>query len=224
MANPAALLHGLLTSWCVNGSASDIRGIDSTASPAWSDVRRAMGYVDAISEALAGQQAQQARVTPYVEAVPRWTAAIVGYPHGWNQDSASGIPTQDLALLDTLAGIMDTWIARTTDEQRDDIRQFSDRIAELVKADDSLSEEIRLYLANLVLHLRDCLDRFDIVGDFDLRIAVDRLMMAVGVASVHSTSEKSRWKDVAEQFVYPFTVSVASSPLVAVLGQLAIGS
>jgi hypothetical protein len=128
----------------------------------------------------------------------------------------------DLALLDTLAGLMDDWLPTVTPAGRDSLTEFVGKILEALADDESLPDDMVRHVGECIFHVRDCLDRFELVGDFDLQVAVDRLYLSVSMAKTVS-KHKEKWTHLAENVAYPFAVGALSAPVGNFLTQLAIG-
>lgn len=223
MSNPAALLHELLTRWNRNGITNEVRGLPNRDDQAgWRQMRQAIKHLDALDQLLSAQVAQGRRVSAYVNVLPSLTAAVFAYQSGWNQHSRESIRESDLALLDALAGQVDDWLVEPSAERFESITPFLNRIGEVLAADLSIPEDLRVHIAGLILHVRGCIENYAITGAFDLQVALDRLIAAVGYAGAQS-DEPSRWKAAAQNFAYPFTVSVLASPIGTMLTQLTAG-
>ena len=223
MANPAQLLFDLLSSWAPQGgqSATQLRNLDTLEDDVLKAHRRAMGLIGQIEEVLDGLASAGRRVTQYQQQIPKWHRMVLAYPEGWGVQQPAYDGTA-MALLETLSDVFDGVLPVTTEAQRQGVEELCGRVLKLLAEDDSLPADLKRHLTAVVNHCRACVAEFSVVGDFDLRVAVDRLVVAVTAATRASTSKQSEWAETLKGWAYPFSIAL-SAAIANDAVQLAIG-
>ncbi len=212
MANPAQLLFDLLSNWRPQSgrSATQLRGLDTLEDDALKAHRRAMGLIGQIEEVLDGLASAGRRVTQYQQQIPKWHRMVLAYPEGWGVQQPAYDGTA-MALLETLSDVFDGVLPVTTEAQRQGVEELCGRVLKLLAEDDSLPADLKRHLTAVVNHCRACVAEFSVVGDFDLRVAVDRLVVAVNAAMRASSSKQSEWAEMFKGWAYPFSIALSAA-------------
>lgn len=214
MANPAAALHVILTEWWMGDDSAiyDYREIASDVEGSLKKHRQAMVLISEIDQVIDGFESLGRNVDSYKRNIDRWTKWVLAYPHDWLKGPKPGYPNlADQDALDILAGLS-AWLDDVTPPMSAaDLKQTSevlDSIAEELAQDQSLPPELRRHLHMLLSHARHCAEEHELFGDFTLKAAVDRLLVAVGRAASVS-SEPSRWTAVWNSYFAPVAVGLS---------------
>lgn len=208
MANPAALLYAQLMAWHSDSTADNARGTRDT--DAWVRHRLAVRHLDAIDEILAEMQTQgKGGINLYQQMHIQWTHAVFAWPHGWGSPNSGKINMTALHHLDTLAGRLDDYLPAADDAGRERTRALVNEVQAAIDSDDSLPDEMKIHLRQMAEQLGWCLDNYAITGDFELKNAIDRLLITIGVTAQKST-QPGRWTTMVNTFVYPFVTSTAA--------------
>jgi hypothetical protein len=209
MANPAQLLVDQFHAWR-NAQATADKARNMGEQPeGWIRHRVAVRHIDALDEILTEMEAQEKRVAVYRGQLPEWTAIVFGYPHGWGQANSGQIDTTTLHHLETLAGRLEDYLPAADDAGRERTRVLVEAVRAAIESDDSLPADLRIHLAQMADQLGWCLDRYDITGDFELKSAIDRLLITIGVTA-QTSKNGGGWTKIANEFVSPFIVGTAA--------------
>lgn len=221
MANPAELLHNILSEW-FNEQDKPIytfRGIESSESM-MNKHRRAVVLIDEIEQILAGMTLTESRRDSMQRNLAKWTKWVFAYPHNWQQAPNSGYPNlwdQDaLDALDLVAQLLESQVPEVNEARR---TSYLENITEIIVAlgsDDSLPSDLKKHVYTIAAHLRHCIEDYEITGDFALQAAAERL--AAAVQSAMSVSKNPEpWQKFKDKFVYPTIAGiVASGPQLAI--------
>lgn len=82
----------------------------------------------------------------------------------------------------------------------EEIRALCNTIKWAINSDETLPGALKFYALQLVRHLEECIDRFDLAGSFDLQVAVERLNSCVTVAKA-KTKRSDLWEKVTDQAI-----------------------
>lgn len=224
MSNPAALLLSQLQDWRP-GSNESAEGVRGTMSEPELLVRHeiAMSHIGAIRELLATVESLRGHsMRVYRDQLPVWTRMVLSHPHGWASAEAR-FEREPLILLETLVPQLDGLIPEITEERRQTIESALTEFIDLLSTDQTVSPDLRAYLASLLAHIRQVLTEYEIRGDFDLLRAIALLRTAVDMAAESSQSDehRSRWSDLRNRFVVPNIVP-AMIAAASVFGQFAL--
>lgn len=209
MSNPASLLLAQLRAWqSSNRTADQVR--DTGNSEAWIRHRLAVRHIDAIAEILDEMEAQgRSGINLYQQMLVQWTHAVFGWPHGWGTPSSGKINGTALQHLETLAGRLDDHIPTATADGLGATKGFAESVITALAEDDSIDAGLKAHLRQLADQLLWCIERYDITGDFELKLSIDRLLMTVGVAGQQS-SKGGVWTTIVKGFRSPFAVQTAA--------------
>jgi hypothetical protein len=209
MANPAALLLDQFRSWDhPNQTADTARG---TSNPeAWLPHRLAVRHLDAIEEILAEMAAQGKNVAVYQGAFVIWSQIVFAWPRGWGQANSAQIDGTTLQHLDTLASRLEDYLPTTDEAGRDRTRELVEEVRAAIDSDNSVPADMKIHLFQLADQLSWCMDNYSIAGDFELKTAIDRLLITVGVTAQES-KQGGIWTTIVNNFVYPFVASTTAS-------------
>lgn len=208
MANPAQLLLDLLRSWNKTFTAEKAR-VEGRGNP-WLDHRIAVRHLDAIEELLR-QMADAGRNTSvFQRTFPAWEQTVFAYPRGWQAQGSGAIDPTTLDHLENLADRLNDFVPSVREGGLEEISNYADGVSAALDSDTSLDPLLKLHVRQVVTHLKWCVDHYGQVGDFDLQEATERLASAVIRAAANST-DKSKWKAVADTFVWPFAVNIVAA-------------
>jgi hypothetical protein len=209
MANPAQLLLDQFHAWR-NAQATAEKARNMGEQPeGWTRHRVAVRHIDALDEILTEMEAQGKKVAVYRKQLPAWTAIAFGYPLGWNQANSGKIDATTLHHLETLAGRLEDYLPLADDAGRERTRNLVESVRAAISDDDSVPAELRIHLTQMADQLGWCLDRYEITGDFELKNAIDRLLITIGVTAQRSNNG-GIWTKIANEFVSPFIVGTAA--------------
>ena len=117
------------------------------------------------------------------------------------------IAAGDLGVLEWVASLLVESVPASTPEHREAVRSIVQEARSLLRADGSLPERMRLHLLQLLLHVEDVLDRYEVMGDSALEDAVERLFGAMRVAESRS-EDPGRWRSFWEKWIVPAGVAI----------------
>lgn len=90
-----------------------------------------------------------------------------------------------------------------------DISTMLEEVLAALKDDDSLPNELRLYVLRVIYEVRKSLDECKIGVEFNLSVALQKLFSALFI--VEKTSEKpSLWDEISNTLIQPFIAAVVS--------------
>lgn len=90
-----------------------------------------------------------------------------------------------------------------------DISTMLEEVLAALKNDDSLSDELRLYVLLVIYEVRKSLDECKIGVEFNLSVALQKLFSALFI--VEKTTEKpSSWDKISNTLIQPFIAAVVS--------------
>lgn len=212
MANPAELLHQVLTNW---------QGSKQSANTA--DHRIAIRHLDAIEELLDQMDNAQIRTDVYRRYFKKWATLTLRHPHDWQkQESNKHVDSTALDHLLNLSDWFRGFVPSVATDGLDSLRGFVESAQTVITEDDSLDPALKRHVQRVIDHLTWCIEEYARVGDFELREAVDRLIAAM-VTTAARSKHQGQWRDVLNTFVYPFTVNVAAAIPAHGVVQLALG-
>lgn len=210
MSNPASLLLAQFHAWNKpNKPAAGARGTDNPTSDAWVQHRLAVRHLNAIDEILSEMAAQGKNVAVYQAAFVQWTQVVFAFPRGWGEANSGRIDGTTLQHLETLAGRLEDYLPTTTDDGLERTRTLVDQVRNAIISDDSLPQDLKVHLHQMADQLGWCLDHYEITGDFELKNAIDRLFITIGVTAQVS-KEGGMWAKFVNTFVYPFITSTSA--------------
>lgn len=206
MANPAVLLHEILESFRTSPNAAPIntRRERYPSEDAMNSVhRRAMAHIAAIEELLAGLEASGRRVQQYQRALNRWQQWVMVYGQSWIHPISSNVfdNEADLDLLAALADTLELVVPAVAAEERQSLREATEVVQALLEEDTDLPSDLRRHIFGLLSHARTCLDEYETFGDFELRSAMERLLVSVTLAG--NVSQNTKWQAAKEKFWFP---------------------
>lgn len=227
MTNPALLLHTILSDW-INPEDKAIYlhrnlGVGPGRDAAFAEHRLAMRHLSNLEEIIGTMKAGGEDVEHLERALQKWTMWILAYPHDWEQkpkEKSSSIT--DRGPLDVLKQF-GRELARFQPRYGEVTRQhYSEAITaaeEALAEDGSLPPQMRQYLRDVLTHARTVLSDYAIRGDFDLQVALERLMLAVQLAR-ETSQEPKRWESVKEKLVWPTISGLAVAAATPAFGAL----
>ncbi|MEO2130955.1 MAG: hypothetical protein ABGX78_06920 [Microbacterium sp.] len=174
-------------------------------------------------------QAQGHDVKAFEEAIPNWYAGLlynIDPSNGKIQGKSERLHTGDLGVLRWAAGLLDSDTASLSEEDRDKLREMVAATRTTLRGDSSLPNDLAMHIATLLLHVEEVLDKYDIVGDFAVEEAVERLLGALRFAETATESKPNVWSKFYSDWLQPVTTAMlGSSPSTALaLGQLLGGA
>jgi hypothetical protein len=142
------------------------------------------------------------------------------------RNAAGSITEGDVGMLQWASEKMQNTVPEFTETQLDGVREFLKQAKENLVADLSLPDDLKLHIARLIRHVDECLDSWDITGDFTLVDALDRLFGAIRIAEAKSTTPE-KWATFWSSYGQPVAVGLivaAPSLGVGVAQLLGIGA
>lgn len=216
MANPAELLFNLFTDWNNPHSTTENARADNELV----QHRRAVAYLEAIDQLLNILESQGIRTSVYRRQFPTWLQIVFNYPKNWQGNNTGGISQYTLDPLETLIGYLDDVVPTANPELVEKLQDYLESIWQALSSDDSLPDNVRLEAAAVIKHVQNCIDDLAVIGDFDFRQAVDRLISVL--IQIHKASEqKDKWRNIVNNFVWPFVMgnvtAITSSQFLQIL-------
>lgn len=225
MANPATLLLAQLEAWNQpTRSANEARSTNSL--DVWILHRTAARHLGALQEILSEMAARDKDVRVWQGAFATWSQAVFAWPHGWVKQGSGAIDKTALDHLRTLASWLDDYLPKADEAGLERTGTMVDDLLEVINTDGSLPREMKIHLRQMCDQVRWCLDNYSETGDFELRIAIDRLLITVGQYANQSGSSGFRKTvtTIVNTFVYPFVIGTLSQVTGgAILSSLGMG-
>jgi len=218
MDNPAQELYRLFGQWRVAldgnvNSTAQARGLDEAGG--LEAQRRAMAVLLQTIERLDDLEDAGVPVAVYRRYIPAWTKMLMGYPLGWysqtNQDEA--FPPAAMDQLETLSSWFRVLQPKLRPESEKTLQSIVADTDDLLRADESISVELKRYLARLLREIQAALDDEKLGTSFDYAAATERLWVALFAAAAQSKSDeqRSKWSDLGKRFWMPTTVGLITS-------------
>lgn len=209
MPNPAQLLHARFLAWRggQNVAASSARGLNGQN---WDDHALAIRHLGEIDELLRLLESQGRNMRVARTALPGWYRIVFAYDRGWSGQGSATIDQQSIDTLEMLAERLEDVVPTLEDDGIDRINDYIESVSKVVTADTSLPADLRAHVNDVIAHVRWCVDNYETVGDFSLQDALERLAGAV-VRGAANSSDKSRWKNVVNNIVWPFAVNMMAA-------------
>lgn len=221
MANPAELLLHTFTRW--NSSAADARGARGLNGNNWDEHKRALRHLDEIDELLRSLESQGRNTRVFRQWMPAWHRIVFAYDRGWVPVGSGQVDQQAIDHLETLAERLQDVVPTLQEGGIAQILEYTNGIAQTVAEDESLPVQLRSHINDVIAHVRWCAENYDIVGDFSLDDAIERLNGAV-VRGAANSSHPGRWTKIMNTFVYPFVVNAVAALPAAGLQIAAVAS
>lgn len=219
MANPAQLLHTQLVNWRGphNTSAASARGLNNGEN--WQDHELAVRHLREIDELLRLLESQGRNMRVYREAFPTWYRMVFAFPRGWSGSGTAAMDSKSLDTLEMLAERLEGVVPTVDADGLDRINRYIESVSAVLAEDTSLPAALRAHVNDVIAHVRWCVDNYATVGDFSLQDALERLAGAVVRGAANSTN-KSKWKNVVNNIVWPFAVNMMAAIPAAELAAL----
>lgn len=218
MANPAALLHVLLTNWRT--------GYPNDFAPQY-DQRMAARHIDAIASLLDEMDMSGRRTDHYRKHFDQWCHLTLHHPHGWAPPQKTHIDDIALEGLDHLGDRLDDIVAKIQPGGLDQLRGYADSARALLDEDEDLDPLLKQHVRQVIAHLVWCIDNYAAVGDFALEDAVERLISCIvrtaATFEKDDTANRSKWKEWMDRIAWPFAVNIVAAIPSNALSQLALG-
>lgn len=199
MANPAELLLGILSSWQAPTATAEGARNDRNLS----QHRQAVKYLNQIEELLPVLQEMGIRTGVYERYLPKWSAIVFNYPSNWRGTHTGEINQVPLDQLESLVGYLDQVTTSADTSKFALLDLYLDAVLRALDQDDSLSPLVATQARGIVAHVRKCMKRIAIVGDFEFTKAIESLFAMLSSIEMKSR-HKEKWEDWKEYFVWPF--------------------
>ncbi|BCW75440.1 hypothetical protein NicSoilB11_17650 [Arthrobacter sp. NicSoilB11] len=182
--------------------------------------RQAIVLIEEIDQIVIGMSLPESRRDSIQRNLAKWTKWVFAYPHHWLSAPDKGYPNlhdQDtLDALDLVAHLLESQVAKVDERQRSSYLDTINEIITALGADDTLPPELRNHIYMLASHARQCIEEYEIKGDFALQAAVERLAASVQTAMTVSKNGGA-WSKFKDKFAYPTVAGlVASVPQLAI--------
>ncbi|WP_293817640.1 hypothetical protein [uncultured Corynebacterium sp.] len=202
MANPAQLLLDIFNKWNEESSSAKIsRGDDDLT-----EHMRAAQLIEQIGELLDRLDSTGGQTEVYRRYLPQWRRILFCYPNSWGTIGSAAIPQTPRDHLSTLAFMLRDIITAPQADKVESLRSYLDVIIEELTQDGSLPASVKDSAFTVINHMRCCIDDLEVLGDFAFEQSYERLLGALAIISLKS-DDKSRWKRVFDNFVYPYAVN-----------------
>jgi len=206
--NAADLLHAYFT-------ASDKRAYKFP--PLWAALVEIEANIDAWEEM--GQ-----RVTPFRDTVAVFKRELnqsVDTNFDCLDVANSIVDVGDLGMLEWISEKLSYTTPHFDEAELESIRNMLAAIKSAVIGDTTLPDDLRLHIARLIRHVEECVENWEITGDFAVAEALDRLMGAMRIAEAKS-SKPETWTGLWDEWVQPVAIGlIASMPQVGLqIGQM----
>lgn len=221
MANPAEILHEILSGWLMDDQSKPIyvaRGINGDEA-LMQQHRRAIVLIEEIDQIITGMDLPGSRRASIQRNLAKWTKWVFAYPHHWLNVPDTNYPNlrdQDtLDALDLVAHLLESQVPTVGQHLRASYLETINEVLAALGVDDTLPTELRKHIYIIAAHARHCIEDYEMTGDFALQSAVERLAAAVQMATTVSTKEGA-WAKFRDKFFYPTVAGlVASGPQIA---------
>lgn len=198
MANPAELLHRLLSSWA---------GSPRTSTTTVRQDRelkehfRAVGYLNSIDEALIALEEQGKKVKVWRKHFPEWKRMVFNYPRGWEAANKGAIDPVALDHLETLIDRVDDLTPQINVDKVAVLELYLSAVEIALKDDDSLPNATRMQVVAAISHIRSYVDDLENADSFDFQKAISQLF-AVLAHVVFVSKKRDRWDGWWENFCW----------------------
>lgn len=221
MANPAELLHNILSEWVqpADKQIHSFRGLHK-ADATMKKHRQAIVLIEEIEQILAGMTLTERRRSSIERNLERWTRWVFAYPHNWTatplQSNASLADQNALDALDLVAELLDSHVPKIDEARRNTYLESINEILVALASDESLPAELKQHIYTVAAHTRQCIEEYEMNGDFALQASVERLAASIQTA-ISVTKDPGVWQNFRDKFVYPTIAGiVASGPQLAI--------
>ncbi|VEG42739.1 Uncharacterised protein [Mycolicibacterium flavescens] len=211
MANPAAVLHRILTSWRDNKNYADAN-----------EQRIAARQLELIDELVNQMEATEASgaTTIFRQQFSYWVSLVYHHPHGWKGTNSKHVDDHALQILELLADRLDGMVPTLEPDGIDQIRTYAEHARRFVTEDQSITPLVRAHLLRVISHLDWCIVEQARLSDSDFQEAIERLFAAM-VRTATTADDKQKWFDwIMTNTVWPFTVNLATAIPAQALAQL----
>ncbi|MBU4337503.1 MAG: hypothetical protein KJ548_13155 [Actinobacteria bacterium] len=219
MANSATLLADLLERWHVppNQTPEMHRGGPPDLPGYWDDHKRAMRWLLEIDAALGAMEAIGEEVSHYRETQVAWFKGVFSLGSPWGSTVSSLRPTAaplEIRMLRALAQQLDSvrYAPVIGSDELDRLSQALDESLRLVRTTPGLTDDVRRYLAGLIVEALACLNDVANGGEVTLRDAIYRVGGAMSVAVEEAVPEEHRqgWRDNVLRLLISFAVQATA--------------
>lgn len=214
MANPAEALHNILTEWRQDRTKQIYIHRGTAASGSDADMRKhrqAIALINEIDQILTSIERPDHRKAAHERTLGRLTKWVMAYPHDWLLAPKDGYPNLDdqgtLDYLDSIATLLENYVRTFSDAERDGFADILNGVVKSLAEDDSLPVDLRRHLHLLISEARRCVEEYEIVGDFALQAAMERLSAAVSTAT-KVTKHPGKWSSFMDKYVWPSAVGI----------------
>ena len=127
--------------------------------------------------------------------------------------------------LETLAETLRYYVPVLEADGLESVRAYAQQVKDALEEDTTIPQQLRIHAHEVIGHLLWCVDTYDLVGDFILAEAVERLAATiVRVAANSSPENRSKvWGPVAQNIYWPFVLNLVSAIPAQALAILALG-
>lgn len=144
-----------------------------------------------------------------------WRQMVLGYPEGWmsQADPDEVYPLPAIDQLETLADRLDERLPELSPTEKSKLASIVADAFELLDADETLSQPLKLYLARVLGEIKNALVDEKYGERFDYQEAARRLWVTLMAAAQESSDEtqKPRWRDNAARFAWDVSANALGS-------------
>jgi hypothetical protein len=222
MRNPAAELHAIFEKWKRTGSprtaAYIARGLHDTgggdSNAAFDEHIRAMRLLAECQNIINEMESNGTDVATFRRTLRLWAAAILHYPHNWQNAGEAAAPFKEHAMdtLSTLAILLEARGPLITVEGMSLLKQLLADVTDLLQVDDSISADMRAHVYAVVQTLRRYLDDVDMYGQADFKDAIRDLWVSLNAAAGQADEKhRSKWQAFVRDIGIPAAGTVMGS-------------
>lgn len=209
MANPAELLYETFTLWDarIPGTSGTFTSFTTTHedSETLKTHRQAVTYLNDIGTLLDVMEADGKRVSAYRNHYENWIRVVFHFGRDWT-DQAQKVDSYDLEVLENLIDAIDPYVPKLDSSKFDGLVAYLDKVEEALNNDESLSGLIKKTGNAFIQNLRTCIDNYTVIGDFQLKNSLERLLGHLASIGAQSKN-RSVWQDILNQFIFPYAVN-----------------
>lgn len=209
MANPAELLYETFKLWdsripTAVGTFDSYRSTHKD-SATLDTHRRAVAYLNDIGTLLDVMESDGKRVRAYRNRYENWIRTVFHFGGDWG-GNAHPIDSHDLEVLENLIDAIDPYVPKLDSAKFEDLNAYLDKVEQAIDDDDTLPGVMRKTSKAFIQNLKTCIDNYMVIGDFQLKNAIERLLGHLAFIARQSKNS-SMWKNILNQFVFPYAVN-----------------
>ncbi|AIJ33439.1 hypothetical protein CIMIT_05560 [Corynebacterium imitans] len=144
----------------------------------WPEQRRASRCLEAIARIISEMEQAGDDVTSEKRYFGRWRDAVYAYPRGF-EVSGSGISDEAFQTLGMFRNSARRFVPELSDGVVNELRELLENEPSLVVPPGVFPRELYDYFTRVKLHLKHCIDNYEVTSNFDLQEAAEHYRAAV---------------------------------------------